>query len=202
MRIGCIVLAAGHSRRFGGTDKLTSLLGGVPLAEWILRRLPRDAFADIRVVVTSDAVKKICEEAGLCCVQYEGGQLSDSIRCGLSHLPEDLDGILFVNADRPFLREQTIRRMVETFGNTREAAARLYWQETPSNPILFPKSARQELLQLEGDKGGSSVLKSGKLRVVPVMAEDETETWDVDSPEALEKMNQTLLQRGQGLVYD
>ena len=202
MKIACAVLAAGQSRRFGNADKLTSPLGDRPLVRWTLDRIPREVFSDLCAVVTSDAVAAICENAGFDYVRYAGGQLSDSIRRALSFLPDDVDGYLFVNGDRPFLRAETIRRMAERFSGSPDAAERLFWGETPSNPILFPRAARAELLKLEGDKGGSAVLKSGRFRVLRTEAADETETWDVDCPEALERMKRELLKRGQDLVYD
>jgi len=202
MKIGCIVLAAGHSKRFGADDKLLCTLGDKPLARWILDTLPTELFSNRVAVITSEQVKALCEEAHFPFVQYEGGVLSDSIRVGLNHLPSELDGYLFVNADRPFLRRETLISMVQVFNKAPNSVVRLFWQDTPSNPILFPSCARADLLALEGDRGGSAVLKSGKYKIEKVYARYETETWDADSPEALEKMRDELSQRGQDFVYD
>lgn len=188
--VACIILAAGHSRRFGTRDKLMMPLGGIPLAAHILKNLPCEIFSETVVITSSEPVSGLCRSMGFDCARYEGGELSDSIRQGIGALRKPYEGILFVNADRPFLKPETIRRMTEAFRENPAAAVRLAWQGTPSNPVLFPVSFREKLLALTGDRGGSSLLKNAEIEVRYIEALEESEIIDIDDPDTLTKWNQ------------
>jgi len=110
-----VVLAAGSSRRFGNRDKLLEPLGGAPLLAWVLRALPTERFAACTAVISSEAVGKVCESEGVAFTRIPASDQSDSLKAGLCALPDDLDGWLFVNGDRPFLHSRTILRMLDAF---------------------------------------------------------------------------------------
>ena len=187
IKIGCIVLAAGRSVRFGADDKLLAELNGKRLIEWVLDSLPRECFCGLCAVASGAEVAQVCAERDFPCVRYPGGLLSDSIRAGLAALPEATEGVMFVNADRPFLRSDTLREMVEAFCQNPRSAVRLTWRGNGSNPVIFPKAARPELMALEGDRGGSALLKGGKYNIIEIEAHSEFETVDIDDMETLRR---------------
>ena len=192
MKIGCIVLAAGKSTRFGKEDKLLQPLGGSPLLLCTLSALPVNLFEAFCVVTSSDSVSKLCADHGYPCVKYSGGLLSDSIREGLRAMPEGLDGFLFVNGDRPFLTTTTIKHILASFVKNPECVIRLYSGENPSNPVMFPVSAKDALFSLRGDQGGSRLIKSGKYGMIPVQAASESEVFDIDDQSTLAQANRIL----------
>lgn len=190
MKLGCVVLAAGRSRRFG-ENKLLQPLGGRPVLAHVLSALPRERFAKIVAVASDQEVEKLCGEMGLPCLRYSGGPQSESIRRGLAAM-EDLDGCLFVMGDQPLCARASMERILDAFSARPEAVVRLAWGDVPCSPVLFSKKYFPNLLDLTGEQGGMSALRGLEPEVVLVRAEDEAELWDVDTRQALEELERYL----------
>lgn len=184
-RVGCILMASGLGRRFGG-NKLFALSGGRPLYERALSALPASLF--VRAVVTSpyEEILSAGETAGylpLCNRRAEEG-ISASIRLGLSAL-KDTDGALFAVCDQPHLKTDSIITLIDSFLESPEFIYALSWQGKRGNPVLFPRTLYPELLALTGDRGGSAVIRRHPdlLRLSPAGASRELA--DVDTPQDL-----------------
>lgn len=183
-RIGCVVLASGKSIRFGA-NKLLADLDGMPVLARTLGAIDGNLFEKVTVVVSSREVEQIALQAGFDACFYEGGPVSESIKRGLSSLPET-DGCLFVNGDQPLVSGSSIRRMTETFRRDPLHGLRLAWGEEQGSPVLFPKVWYPDLMALTGEKGGMSAVKAKGETFFSVQAENSTELLDADTPEALE----------------
>lgn len=192
LHIGCILLAAGESRRFGQKNKLTVPLYGMPIFQRTLRAVPRERFAELSVVTRWPEIAEICRRENVRCVLYDGGTISDSIRQGIDAMPAQLDGYLLINGDRPLLTRETICRMLTAFHEHPDAVIRLYRDGHPSNPVLFPGSARNALLNLTGEQGGSVLLKTGSYRIIPVEATSPEEILDIDTPDMLARAERII----------
>lgn len=191
MRIGCIVLAAGRSTRFG-ENKLIKDLCGAPVLAWTLRALPLDRLDACVCVCASAEAERISLDCGVPVRRYAGGTLSDSIREGLAALPK-CDGILFVNGDQPLLTRESLIRLIEALAAEPDAVCRLACGETMASPALFPASLRSALEDLRGERGGMSAATSA--RVLPVQAVSPEELWDTDDPAALAEAEGRLARR-------
>ena len=129
MRIGCVVMAAGNSRWFGG-NKLLADWQGRPLAAWALDAVPAGTAA---VVVSQyPAVLEMARQRGFAAVENDRPEegVSRTIRLGLEALSES-DGALFLVADQPRLRRETV-----------EAAIRL-WQDHPDQIVQVTAGGRR-----------------------------------------------------------
>lgn len=189
MQLDCIVLAAGKANRFG-SQKLLQNLSGKPILQYSLESIPTESFKNI-VAVTSD--KKVADFISIpeiTTVFYEGGPVSDSIREGIRKIM-DLnegflpDGILFLNADQPFTSKSSIRKMVSCFENSKNTVVRIKFNDTPGNPVIFPKCTFDLLLNLTGDHGGCSILDNCKCNIVYFCPEEKAELFDIDTEENL-----------------
>ena len=180
-RVGCVILAAGAARRFGG-DKLTAPLLGKPVLAHVLDALPMDALARVACVVSGDGTQALCDARGVPCVRYPGGTKSDTLRLGLSRML-DLDGCLFVQGDQPLLRTASVRRLLGAFSREPETAWRLSWGGQGGSPVLFPRALFGELMALTGERGGASILRERPVRLL--QAEHPGELLDCDTPQAL-----------------
>jgi molybdenum cofactor cytidylyltransferase len=166
-----LVLAAGHSRRFGADDKLLALLNGRPLCSYAfetLRTLNLDAsFA----CVQSPQVAKIAQAAGIKTVQVpQNAQHSDSLRTGL-HMAKALGAtqVLIMLADMPFVPAPHIATLIE-MAQTAAAASRAGDQTLP--PAVFPAAYIADLLALSGDQGAGRVIKAlPESQVLPLPAD-------------------------------
>lgn len=190
MKLGCVVLAAGQGRRFGD-NKLLQSLGDRPVLGHVLSALPRERFAKVVVVASSQGVEELCSQQNLTCLRYPGGPQSESIRRGIEAM-EGMDGCLFAMGDQPLCTRQSMEKLVDVFLNCPEAVVRLAWGETSCSPVLFPKRYFPNLRALTGEQGGMSALRGLDAEIRLVQAADEAELWDVDTRDQLEHVKAHL----------
>lgn len=188
MKIGCVLMAAGFGRRFGG-NKLTAELGcGETLIDRALSTIPADKLDRVVVVTQYPQVAAPAEKYGFTSLHNphpERGQ-SESIRIGLAAL-EDCDAVLFLVADQPKLQKETVSRLLDFAAAHPDRIVGLGHNGRRGNPCLFPARFFPELLSLEGDVGGSAVIKR-HLDDLLLFEAPETELRDVDTKEALEAL--------------
>lgn len=201
---GIVVLAAGLSSRYGGnklleervsegTQKKTTesalkqdaeLSTGKPLYEITLGKLTR--FADcIRVVVTRfDEIEAAAKERGMVVVENDAPELgiSHSLHLGLlaclEHKP-CLRGVLFMVCDQPYLRAETIERMLEEGLSHPQAIVCASHDGRRGNPVLWDSCYMSDLLSLTGDVGGRQIIKKYP-EMVRLVECGEKELQDVD----------------------
>lgn len=190
MKIGCVIMASGMARRFG-SNKLLCDFRGEPMVLRILRSV-RDSHFDACILVTRHKeVAQLSREQQIPAILHELPLRSDTVRLGLGGLLEqckDLDGVVFAAADQPCLRAESIQALCRAFERQPQEIFRLSCQGTAGNPVLFPRWAFEELLNLPEGKGGSAVIKSHPERVIPVEIEDPRELVDVDTPDVLRRL--------------
>ena len=188
MRIGCIILAAGKSVRFGG-NKLLAPLAGKLLLEHTLEAIPLPCFSQVVAVVSDPEVETLCRRHGVKTVAYEGGPQSQSIRLGLEAV-QNADGCLFILGDQPLCSSDSIRRLVSDFQALPKAVHRLAYQGQPSSPTLFPAHLFPALKKLTDEHGGMAAV--GDTPVLYTEAAGPQELWDADTPEKLSRIQQYL----------
>lgn len=183
MKLGCVVMASGFSRRFG-QNKLLLPFRGRPLLWWTLRALPWEAFSRVTVVTRHPEVQALCRSLQVSCLLHTLPHLSDTIRLGIGTM-EGMEGCLFAVADQPLCRRETLSRLIAAFSASPCRPARLCWEGRPGSPVLFPASLFPALAALKGEQGGGSVLPDF-VTLVPVSHPDELE--DADTPEAFARL--------------
>ena len=189
MGIGCVILAAGKSVRFGA-NKLLAPLAGKLLLEHTLDAIPTPCFSQVVAVVSDPEVEALCRRHGVKTVAYEGGPQSQSIRLGLEAV-QNAEGCLFVLGDQPLCRTDSIRRLVAAFQAQPRVVHRLAYQGQPSSPTLFPAHLFPALMELAGEHGGMAAV--GDTPVLYTEAAGPQELWDADTLEKLARIQQYLL---------
>ena len=187
LRLGCVVMAAGRASRFG-TNKLLQEIGGKSLLRRALEAVPPAVFDRVAVVTQYPEVIALAAEFGFQAIENPHPEwgVSHTIRLGLSAM-EGCDGVLFQVADQPFLRRETVARAASLWRERPEAIVALGHRGQRGNPCLFPARFFPELMALEGDRGGSAVIRRHPEALVLVETAAE-ELWDVDTPQALEAL--------------
>ena len=93
---------------------------------------------------------------------------------------------MFLPADQPLLRRETLALLLENWKNSPEQIYRPAYEDTEGSPVLFPSWAFPELMELPEGKGGGVVIKNHPQAVCRVSVADPFELADADTPETLE----------------
>ena len=106
--IGCLIMAAGNASRFG-ENKLTASFAGKSLFSLALAAIPADTFARVTVVSQYPALLQEAEQAGFHAIRNDRPDdgISRTIRLGTEAMA-DCAGILYMVADQPLLRQETV----------------------------------------------------------------------------------------------
>ena len=172
MKIAGVYLAAGSSSRMG-SNKLalpvgTKTLGSLSVQTALQTSLSRiyiitketDDIAWLSLEVKSHAKSTIIP----CSTSYEGQ--SESLRCGIHQAQNDqMDAILVMLADQPFITVQMIEKMIACAKEnpTCKFVARAM-EGFIMPPVLFPSSMYSELLKLCEDTGVKAILQGDFLQ--------------------------------------
>lgn len=187
MKLGCVVLASGEGKRFGGNKMLADICGE-PLVARTIASVP--ARFDTVVSTRWPEVAAICRERGRACVLHDGTLRSQSVRAGLAWgMERGWDGCLFLPGDQPLVSPGSFEALARSFDEHAGACpVRLSLEGVPSSPVLFPASLFGALLALEGKNGGGVLLK-GRDDVALVEAR-AYELWDVDTSKGVRRVSE------------
>ncbi len=188
MNVGCVLLAAGAGKRFGGDgEKLFYEVGGVPMIVRALSLYGEISFA-AKVCVVRTGAARICalaKAAGFTPAenpnadQGVGTSVSTGTMQALKWRP-DLDGILYGVCDQPYLSKASVLRLLDAFEQNPDRIVSLSFQGTRGNPAVFPRELYRELLALDTDIGGGAVIKRHPELLTLVEADGARELADID----------------------
>lgn len=163
-----ILMASGFSRRFdAGQDKLMSFFQGQPLVAHALSLCARwqagNPEALTLVCAREEAILRLAHQQdliGLYNPHAEEG-ISASIRLGLGFdpgYPVDREQFIFLPADQPHLRLQSLQALCEQGAYQQDALVSLMDEQgKPGSPVLFGSDYVNELQSLTGDQGGRKI---------------------------------------------
>jgi len=188
-RIGAVVLAAGLSSRMG-SNKLLADIDGKPLVRHVVEAALASA-ADPVVVVTGNAgVGVRAAASGLPVAFAENADftkgLSTSLRAGLSALPDNCSGALFLLGDMPDVSAVLIDKLIAAFDPAEGRAICVATRRGKrGNPVLWSRRFFPDILALTGDIGAKHLMTEHDELICEVEAEDDGPLTDIDTPEAL-----------------
>jgi molybdenum cofactor cytidylyltransferase len=192
--IELIVMAAGLSRRFG-SNKLMADFRGKPLSGWIFEALRSAGCAPCTVTVVwhDPDIAVLAESYGFnTCFNPnpEEGQAA-SIRLGLA-ASKEAEAYMFLTADQPLLRGQTISGMLKSFPAGQGKIMMAVHKGNTGNPVIFDRKYKASLVQLKGDTGGKQIIRQYPEAVVGYEIEYAEELMDVDRAEDLAHLSKIL----------
>ncbi len=187
LKLGCVVMAAGNARRFG-ENKLAAEVQGRSLIRRALEAVPPEDFYRVVVVTQYPEVLDLARSFRFTALRNEHPDwgISHTIRLGLEALG-DCDGALFLVSDQPLLRRESVAVLAALWRAQPEKIAALAHNGVRGNPCLFPARFFPELLELQEDRGGNTVIRRHKEDLILLEAA-ESELTDVDTPEALREL--------------
>lgn len=185
MRIGCVLMAAGNSLRFG-SNKLLAEYGDTTFIGHALAIVPKERIYATAVVSQYPEILALARAQGFCAVKNarpEAGQ-SLSIRLGMEALPE-AEALMFLVADQPFLKRESLAGEIDFFLENPAHIVAMGFLGQRGNPAIFPNAYFPALYSLEGDEGGSRIIRAHEAALRLYEIRDARELYDVDSPAQL-----------------
>jgi len=190
--VGVVLLAAGRASRMGAAAG-HKLLAGFD-GETLIRRMARTALASKAagtIVVTGHRGKEIAAELEGLEVQVAANPdfasgMASSLKQGLHALDGSVAGALVLLGDMPALRPEHLDALIDSFAESNGAAiVRACDGERRGNPVILPRAAFDEVMQLAGDVGARVLIESGQWKVIDVEIGPAARL-DVDTAEAVE----------------
>lgn len=184
--ITAVIMAAGSSSRMG-ENKLLLKIDGKEIIRHMLESYPADLFDKTALVYSDPRVAALCTEGWLTLIRVEPGRdKCETIKPGTAACA-DSDGMMFFVADQPFMRPETVERITAEFYADESKIVIPVCKGRQRNPVIFPKSTYNELMELTGDKGGRDVIDRHPELAVYIEFEDEGQFADIDTREDYEK---------------
>jgi molybdenum cofactor cytidylyltransferase len=190
MNIVGILLAGGHSRRFGANKLLHPLADGeaiaVVAARHLLAAIP-DSVAIVRpeAAELGDMLQAIGMRVTYCTENHQemGDSLSAAVRFAAHH--HKADGFVIALADMPFIASQTIRAVADALGSGAQIVVPMH-EGKRGHPVAFAVRFRTSLENLRGDEGARAIVQQHPDSVLRIEVDDAGILRDIDTPADLQ----------------
>jgi len=191
VRIEAVILAAGSASRFG-SDKRLYKIDDVPMLQRVIATTI-ETLGSLTVVLRAEDKSLLSELLGgfssnpgvnvFYSNDPESG-MGSNLAAVIRAMSPDIDGVLVFLADMPFIKPQTIKKVVNAFEKDRIVVP-VYVDGVDSlrgHPVLFSRKFFRELCSLEGDQGARSILSMQADAVIHLPTDDQGILQDVDAP--------------------
>ena len=192
-RIGAVILAAGMSSRMGETKQLIRL-GENTLLEQVVE-IVRSCRVDEIVLVLGHQAETIKKRVGIKNLKvvinesYQQG-MGTSLRTGLAALSSGTNAALIVLADQPFVRAETLDRLIDQYEQSGAQIAIPIYKGFRGNPVLLGRSVFPEVMALTGDIGCRAIFGNHVEGIVKVLVDDIGILLDLDTKGDVEKLRE------------
>lgn len=193
-----IILAGGLSTRMGSCKQLLPLCGK-PLIQYTIETLLEaeltrlvitvNPFTQQTIEATFQAAirKKRSKRRSISCefvvnTEPERGQGSSVALAVKTALTKRQSGFLFCTADQPFLSTESVLSLCTLFQNNSDCIVSAAFGRKRCSPTVFPVSLSAELMQLNGNNGGRSIINAHKDLLVFSQLKQKIEMFDIDTP--------------------
>ena len=193
-KVAAIILGAGSSSRMGEQNKLLASVGGSPMIQRVVdAALKAELFST--TVVTGCQVDEVYsllrgrEVDFVHNADYRSG-IAGSLKLALASLPGEIDGVIVLLADMPFITATHINELLAEFNPTTERDIVAPIRDgRVGNPIIWAARYFPAMMKLEGDRGARRLLDEFAANVWEVPMGDDAIFMDVDTPAALAEAN-------------
>ena len=187
--ITAIVMASGFSKRMG-LNKLLMKYNDKFLIEYTLEKISQCDFVEKIIVTQYEEIEKLTNNFKVVINENAHKGQSESIKLGVKS-SEKCDGYMFFVADQPLINQKDIEKLIRVFRKNKDFIIIPKYKEKRGNPVIYPSLYKEEILRLEGDKGGKSIIKSSnKIKYVEV---EEDTLFDIDNKDDFNKL---LMRKG------
>ena len=165
-KIKKIVLAAGESNRFGDKNKLSEMINNKPIINHVLDTLFEIFdYSELIVIIGHEhkLIKNLILNKDIKILEnidYKKG-IGTSIALGVNYLERDIDGVMIIPADMPYLNSKDLFNLEKKFIELNcEKVVMPEYNSRIGNPVLLPRSYFNILKSLKDDFGARSLIKN------------------------------------------
>ncbi|MDD5176210.1 MAG: nucleotidyltransferase family protein [Sterolibacterium sp.] len=187
-RVAALVLAAGCSSRMGGANKLLEELAGIPLVQWVVNAALASRASSVIVVTgyAAQQVENLVAGPRVSIVRNpdHAQGLSTSLNHGIAALPSDVEGVVVLLGDMPYIGASHIDVLIERYAAQPSIIVPMK-EGRHGNPILWPRSCFKEIQAITGDRGARELLAHHADQIASVGIDTDAIFTDVDTIEML-----------------
>ena len=114
--------------------------------------------------------------------------MSTSLRAGLAALDKNIDAALIVLGDQPFIRPETLDRIIDQYRRSDAKIVIPVFQGFRGNPVLLDRSVFHEVMSLQGDIGCRAIFGNHLDEIVKAEVDDRGILLDIDSKDDYERL--------------
>jgi molybdenum cofactor cytidylyltransferase len=158
-----IILAAGGANRLGKPKQILEW-NGEPLIRHVIRNVLKSNLQSYYVVTGAyrNQVVNVIKDLPITIIfnpNWKDGQ-STSVKAGIRAIHEDIEAVIFILADQPFVDKSIINALIDAYKQTKKSIIIPTVNHQNTNPVLFARTTFPELLNLSGDTGGRKLFRS------------------------------------------
>jgi molybdenum cofactor cytidylyltransferase len=190
MKIVGVLLAGGHSRRFGSNKLLHLLPDGEPVAVCAARHLLAALPESVAIVrpdnqALAEMLRSLGMQVAFCneAQQEMGDSLAAAV--GFADSLYAADGFVIALADMPFITSSTIKAVADAVASGNRIVIPVY-QGRRGHPVGFTAEFREALKGIQGDEGARSIVRQYQTSVVEIEVGDAGIVRDIDHPADLQ----------------
>lgn len=177
-----IILASGFSRRMKD-DKLLIEVNGVKMVERVIQRCKESLLDEVILIYRKEEVKHIGDSYNIKTLYNPKAHLgqSEGLKLGIREA-EDSEAYMFLVGDQPFINTELINKLIEEYKKGQGLIVAPYYNGSRGMPIIFSAKFKDELLKVQGDKGGRDIIKKNPSLVREIYIDNEKLGMDIDTP--------------------
>ncbi|HJT74794.1 MAG TPA: nucleotidyltransferase family protein [Chitinophaga sp.] len=173
--VGILILGAGNSSRLGQPKQLLEFQGK-PLICRMVDEASGTASGPVMIVAGASAVEVKCKLQGTPAlivmndnwVEGMGSSIATGIKALMEQFP-DLEGVIIMVCDQPYVTSVLLRQLIEQHIITRKGIIASTYDNTAGTPVLFHNRYFRALSGLTGQQGAKKILQQSTddLALVP-----------------------------------
>ena len=160
-----ILLAAGESKRFGDKNKLSEIINGKPIINHILDTLCEIFDPSELIVIVGheqNIIKNLIFNKDIKILEnkdYRKG-IGTSIALGMNNLNADIDGVMIIPADMPYINSKDLINLEKKFMELNCVKVIMpEYNYRIGNPVILPRNYFKTLKSLKDDFGARSLIR-------------------------------------------
>ncbi|HEX6123891.1 MAG TPA: nucleotidyltransferase family protein [Pyrinomonadaceae bacterium] len=192
-QVGIVILAAGGSTKLGSPKQLVRFKGKTVFRSSVESAVACES-SSVIAVLGSRAEEISIEAEGLPVEivineEWEVG-ISSSIKAGLARLIElgpEIDAVIIMLSDQPFVDEKTIRSLIDTYRTSGKPIVASEYNGVLGVPALFDRVMFDDLMALEGDAGARVIIRKSASEKIATISAPEA-AFDIDTPQDRDRL--------------